>query len=194
MRVFTVTSVAVLSLLFIARPLVAQERWRAEVRGGVNIAVDEFTAVDLKTGAGLEIGLGVRLAPGLFEYGAWDWQNRAAETRLFGVTADVEDTGYAFGLQYVALLAGRTKPWIRGGGLFNHVEIEDEDSGDLFADSEHTWGVEIGGGVDVALSDRWSLTPGVRYRRFEPQVRYGGVETSATLSYVVVDVGLTLKF
>lgn len=194
MKLFTVTSACVLSLLFVASPLFAQSRVTAEVRGGVNVAVDEFAAVDLKTGAGLEMGLGVRVAPDLFVYGAWDWQNRAAKTPLFGTTADVEDTGYAFGLRYVAPLSGRAKPWLRVGGLFNHVEIEDEDAGDLIADSKHTFGFEVGGGLDVALNDRWSLTPGVRYRRFEPKVRFGGAESSSTLSYVTFDVGIALKF
>jgi len=194
MRLFTLTSAAVLSFLFVASPLFAQPRWTAEVRGGVNVAVDEFADVDLKTGAGLEVGLGVRVAPDLFVYGAWDWQNRAAQMPLFGTAADVEDTGYAFGLRYVAPLASRAKPWVRAGGLFNHVEIEDEDAGDLVADSKHALGFEVGGGVDVMLNDRWSLTPGVRYRRFEPTVRFGGTESSSTLSYVTFDVGIALKF
>jgi hypothetical protein len=194
MRLFTITSASVLSFLFVASPLSAQPRWAAELRGGVNVAVDEFAAVDLETGAGLEMGIGVRVAPDLFVYGAWDWQHRAAKTPLFGATADVEDTGYAFGLRYVAPISSRAKPWVRAGGLFNHVEIEDGEAGTLLADSEHTWGFEVGGGLDVALSDRWSLTPGVRYRMFEPKVRFGGVESSATLSYVVFDVGVAVRF
>jgi len=194
MRLFRHTSASVLSFLCVASPLYAQPQWTAEVRGGVNVALEEFAGVDLETGAGLELGLGVRVAPDLFVYGAWDWNNRFAKTPLFGTTADVEDTGYAFGLRYVAPVSSRANPWVRAGGLFNHVEIEDEDAGDLVADSEHTLGFEVGGGLDVAFNDRWSLTPGVRYRRFEPKVRFGGTESSATLSYVSFDVGIALKF
>jgi opacity protein-like surface antigen len=76
----------------------------------------------------------------------------------------------------------------------NHVEIENEDAGDLVADAEHTFGFEAGGGLDLALNDQWSLTPGVRYRRFEPKVRFGGTESSSTLSYVAFDVGIAVKF
>jgi opacity protein-like surface antigen len=75
-----------------------------------------------------------------------------------------------------------------------NVEIEDEDAGDLVADSKHTFGFEVGGGLDVTLNDRWSLTPGVRYRRFEPKVRFGGAESSNTLSYVTFDVGIAVRF
>lgn len=194
MRLLTLASAAALSCLFVASPVSAQPRWTAEIRGGVNTANDEFATVDLETGAGLELGLGLRVAPDVFIYGAWDWQNRAARTQLFGTAADIEDTGYTFGLRYVAPLSGRAKPWVRAGGLFNHVEIEDEPAGELIADSKHTLGFEVGGGFDVALNDRWSLTPGVRYRRFEPKVRFGGAESSSTLSYVTVDIGVALKF
>jgi len=194
MRPFTLTSASVLSFLFVACPVFAQPRWTAEVRGGVNVATDQLADVDLKTGAGLEMGLGVRVARDVFVYGAWDWQNRAAKTPLFGTTADVEDTGYAFGLRYVVPVSSRAMPWVRAGGLFNHIEIEDEGAGDLIADSKHTFGYEVGGGLDVTLNDRWSLTPAVRYRRFEPKVRFGGAEFSSTLSYITLDVGITLKF
>jgi hypothetical protein len=194
MKAFTSVSASMLSVLLLASPALAQPRLTAEVRAGGNAATEEFAAVDLESGVGFEIGIGVRVAPDLFVFGAWDWQQHGASAPLFGEAVDVEDTGYAFGLRYVAPVASRVKPWVRGGGLYNHVEIEDEDAGDLLADSEHTWGFEVGGGVEVALDDRWSLTPGVRYRRFEPTVRSGGTESSTTLSYFAFDVGIALKF
>ena len=55
-------------------------------------------------------------------------------------------------------------------------------------------GLEVGGGLEVALGGPWSLTPGVRYRRFEPTVRFGGVESSTTLSDLTFDVGMVLRF
>jgi hypothetical protein len=78
----------------------------------------------------------------------------------------------------------RAKPWVRAGGLYNHVEIEGASDGLLVADSKHTSGLEVGGGLEVALGGAWSLTPGLRYRRLEPTVRFGGVESSITLSDV----------
>ena len=88
----------------------------------------------------------------------------------------------------------RAKPWFRGGGLYNHVEIEGSSDGLIVADSKHTLGLEVGGGLEVALGASWSLTPGLRYRHFEPTVRFGGVESSSTLSDVTFDVGMVLRF
>lgn len=177
-----------------ASPLFAQSRWTAEMRGGANVADDEFSGVELKTGSGLELGVRVRTTPNLFVYGAWDWQNRAAKTPLFGARADVEDTGFTFGVGYVVPLGTRVKPWVRVGGLLSHVEIDDEPAKDQIANSGYSFGVEVAGGLEVPLNDRWSLTPGLRYRRFEPKVRFGGRESSTTLAYVAVDVGVAVKF
>ena len=104
------------------------------------------------------------------------------------------NTGYAFGLRYVLPVAYWARPWVRAGGLYNHVEIEGASDGLLVADSKHTLGLEVGGGLEVALGGPWSLTPGVRYRRFEPTVRFGGVESSTTLSDLTFDVGMVLRF
>jgi opacity protein-like surface antigen len=136
----------------------------------------------------------VRILPDLFAYGGWDWQHHRAKAPLFDVSAHVEDTGYAFGLRYVVPVSYRAKPWVRAGGLYNHVEIEGASDGLLVADSKHTLGLEVGGGLEVALGGAWSLTPGLRYRRFEPTVRFGGVESSSTLSDVTFDVGMVLRF
>lgn len=189
-----VLSVGVLSVGLAANPVFAQARLTVEFRGGGNVATEQFASVDLEPRIGLEGGVGLRVAPNLYLYGAWDWQQHRSKTSLFGVAADVEDTGYAFGLRYVAPVASRAKPWVRAGGLYDHVEIEDANAGSLVADSEHTFGFEVGGGLDVALNDAWSLTPGIRYRRLEPDVRRGSVRSPATLSYVTYDVGLMLKF
>jgi opacity protein-like surface antigen len=166
----------------------------AEVRGGANVNSKQFATTSLNTGLGFGGALGVRILPDLFAYGGWDWQHHRAKAPLFGVSAHVEDTGYAFGLRYVVPVSYRAKPWVRAGGLYNHVEIEGASDGLLVADSKHTLGLEVGGGLEVALGDAWSLTPGLRYRRFEPTVRFGDVEASSTLSDFTFDVGMVLRF
>jgi len=194
MRLFTIASASALAVLLSASPLRAQDRWTAEVRSGANVNSNQFATADLKTGIGFGGALGVRILPDLFAYGGWDWQHHRAKAQLFGVSAHVEDTGYAFGLRYVLPVAYWARPWVRAGGLYNHVEIEGSSDGLLVADSKHTLGLEVGGGLEVALGGPWSLTPGLRYRRFEPTVRFGGVESSTTLSDLTFDVGMVLRF
>ena len=193
MRLGTLTSASALALV-LAGPAGAQERWTAELRGGANVNTNQFAATDLKTGFGGGAAVNIRLVPDLFAYGGWDWQHHGTRTPLFGPGAQVEDAGYAFGLRYVVPLAYRARPWVRGGGLYNHVEVRGSWDGEPLADSKHTLGVEVAGGLEVALSGPWHLTPGLRYRRFEPTVRSGGLESSSTLSDVTFDVGVMLRF
>ena len=194
MRFSTITSASALAFLLTASPVRAQDRWTVEVRGGANVNSNQFTTVDLNTGIGFGGALGVRVLPDLFAYGGWDWQHHSAQAPVFGASAHVEDTGYAFGLRYVVPVSSRAKPWVRAGGLYNHVEVEGSSAGLLVADSKHTLGLEVGGGLEFPLGGPWSLTPGLRYRRFEPTVRFGGVESSSTLSDVTFDVGMVLGF
>ena len=194
MRLSTLTSASALALLLAASPLNAQERWTAEVRGGANVNANHFTTAELKTGMGAGAALGVRILPDLFAYGGWDWQHHSAKTPLFGEGWHVEDTGYSFGLRYVIPISDRARPWFRAGGLYNHAEIERSFDGVLVADSKHTLGLEVGGGVELAMAGPWSVTPGIRYRRFEPTVRFGGKESSSTLSDVTFDIGMVLRF
>ena len=136
----------------------------------------------------------MRVLPDLFAYGGWDWQHHNTTAPVFSVGAHVEETGYAFGLRYVMPVSYRAKPWVRAGGLYNHAEIEGSSDGLLVADSKHTLGLEMGGGLEFGLGGAWSLTPGLRYRRFEPTVRFGGAESSSVLSDVTFDVGIVLRF
>ena len=170
----------------------AQDRWTVEVRGGVTIPTETFLDADLERGAGLEATIGYDIAPALAVYAGWDWQ-RFEQTEGVPFTTDVEDTGYAFGIRYSPRLSGALGPWLRVGAVYDHVELEDE-AGDTIGDSQHTLGLEVGGGVTIRLGEALALTPGVRYRRFKPDVTIGQATTSTTVSYIAADVGLALKF
>jgi outer membrane protein W len=189
MKLLPVVSASLLSLLLSASPLQAQGLWTFDVRAGASVATEQFADTDLDTGIGLEGTLSYRILPALSVYGGWDWQHRRAATTLFGAPAEVEDTGYVFGVRYIAPRRSPATPWVRAGALYNHIEVESTD-GAILVDSAHTWGWEFGGGLDLVVGEAWSLTPGVRYRRFEPTARFGGVESPVTLSYLVFDVGV----
>jgi opacity protein-like surface antigen len=85
-----------------------------------------------------------------------------------GSLTDAEDIGYAFGLRFFAPSLGPVTPWIRAGGVYDHVELEGDNNGDALS-SDHTLGWEAGAGAASALGGRWSLLPGVRYRSFSPE-------------------------
>ncbi len=194
MRTANVLCLSACLLLLSAGQAAAQGRWTIEVRGGVNFPVEEFLELDLERGFGFEGTIGFDIVPGLGLYGGWDWQRRELEVFPFVQgTVDVEDTGYVFGIRYMPP-AGPVSPWLRAGGIYNHVELEDQ-AGDIFADSDHTLGFEVGAGLQFRVGESFALTPGVRYRRFEPDVRGGPLpERSVTMSYFTAEVGIAVRF
>lgn len=186
-------ALAAAALVALTSPALAQEPWTIELRTGGNAATESFDGADLEFGAGLEVSIAYRVAPGVSLFGGWDRQHHRAEDQIVGMEVELEDTGYVYGVRFEAPAGARVKPFVRVAGLWNHVEVESED-GEALAESDHTWGFEAGAGLDVSVGRTWSLTPGVRYRRFEPTVRFGSTELPATLAYVVFDVGIAWRF
>jgi opacity protein-like surface antigen len=88
---------------------------------------------------------------------------------------------------------GRFALEVRGGALYNHVELESND-GDLIQDSGHEFGWEAGGGVSIALGSNLALAPGVRYRTFPAKPDLGNGPVTGDLPYLSFDIGLLWAF
>lgn len=192
MRRLLISTLVIILCVWAAAPAQAQGAFTVEVRGGVNSPTETFVDTDLERGVGLEGTVAFRVMPAVSVYGGWDWQRRSVEDRLFGAEGRLIDTGYVFG---VKLTPGTSRfaPWLRAGALYNHVELEDA-NGNAIADTDHVWGWEAGAGIDVPIGGSLRLTPGVRYRRFAPMLQLGSASFESTLAYLVVDVGLAVRF
>jgi opacity protein-like surface antigen len=171
----------------------AQGRAGLELRGGAGLPTQDFGDATLKTGAGFELNFNYQVMPHLRVYAGWDWHRFVTDEPFLSSKYDVEDTGYAFGLNFKHPLANKLGGWVRGGGILNHAELENDD-GDIVADSGHELGWEAGGGFSFALSPKLEITPGVRYRTFSADVEVGQNTIPVDMSYVAIEVGLTWTF
>ena len=164
-----------------------------ELRGGGAIPTADLGETSLGVGFGFGIAGSYRLLPHLGAYVGWDWHRFATDEALLGNDYDVEDTGYAFGMQFQHPMVRGIEGWARAGGLYNHIELEN-DAGSIVADSGHELGWELGGGFSIPLGQRLALTPGARYRTFSATLEVDQVEVPVDLSYVALEVGLTWTF
>lgn len=171
----------------------AQVPVSVELRGGAAFPTADFGDASLKTGGGAGFALNYRFMPHLAVFGGWDWMRFTTDTPFRGAGYDVENTGYAFGLIFDHPVAGNVSSWLRGGALYGHVELENA-AGDLVADSGHELGWEVGGGVRVPLTERLSLTPGVRYRTLSADIAVGQATVPVDLAYVMAEIGLQFRF
>ena len=83
--------------------------------------------------------------------------------------------------------------YVRAGGLYNHIEIENED-GETTGDTGHGLGWQAAVGVDVALGRNWSLTPGMKFNSLSHEVTIENVTTQLDLNYLQLRIGILKKF
>lgn len=178
-------------LVIVALPLQAQERWSLEFTGGPAVPLGDLGDVDLNAGLAFGASVSAKVLPHLAVYGGWDWVHLSSDEDGADGELDVEETGYVLGLRFEHPLRGEDgfpKLRLQGGGTYKHIEIEDEE-GDLFADSDHGLGWEAGAGLVMSLGERWTLTPGVRFRSLSRELDFGMGERSSDLRYLAFELG-----
>lgn len=179
-------------LTFTASAAFAQNpgRFSLELRSGATLPTSDLGPSELNTGMSLELTANYQVMPHLALYAGWDWARFTMKEDL-GVFEDADDTGYAFGARFFAPSLGAVTPWIRAGGVYDHIELEGDDEDDRVS-ADHVLGWEAGAGAAIALGSKWSLTPGVRYRAFSPELDELGGE--ADVRYVSLEIGISRTF
>lgn len=186
-----------LAIFTLAASASAQERWAFELRGGAAFPTQDMVG-DLGTGNGVALGgaFAYSLMPHLGAYLGWDWMHFNPENSFAGADVDFEGTGYVAGLRFQHPVSDAVPfdVWARGGVRYDHLELENAD-GDLIAGTDREVGFDVGAGVAVTVAERWSVTPGVRYRAISHDVQIAPNTTEkADFRHVVVDVGVAYRF
>ena len=194
---YVITTVAALTLIgsALTSPLSAQERWGVEFRLNGAIATQDADRDNRENGIGFEGNVQYRFLPHMAAYAGWDWTHFSAQEAIAGPDMDLEETGYAFGLRFEHPFreGSRTNWWVRGGGIYNHFELENED-GDIVSDSGHGLGWEAGAGLALVLGNGWSLTPGIRYRELSRDLTIEGTEVPVDVEALAFEVGVGYRF
>jgi hypothetical protein len=190
----------ILSLLFLAFMLSqvtnAQERWSFELRPGVNFPISEILDEKLNTGFGAEVAFGYRFMEHLGVYAGWGWNQFVQKNDLLEESEDTdfEMTGYTFGLQFIHPINESSISYlVRGGGIYNHIEIENE-AGEITYDSGHGLGWEAGVGVRLSLGETFKVTPQAGYRALNRDIDFGDFTEEVDLNYFSVSIGFTKLF
>lgn len=186
---------ALVALAALSSTASAQDGWSFELRGGAALPTADVGTEDLGSGIVLDGTFGYRFMPHLGVYAGWDWVHFGPETSFAGADIDAEETGYVLGLRFEHPFSegGPWSYWLRAGGTWNHIELENAD-GDLVADSGHGLGYEAAAGLAVRFAERWSLTPGARWRSLTRDIEVGTATTEVELRYVALEVGLAVRF
>lgn len=167
-----------------------------EIRGGLPFPTGELNDVGEDIGDGLGPGytLGgsvtLDVAPRVGIYGGYTYTHFQVEDfEGIGVNTD----GFDAGVRLALPTATGIGPWVKGGLVYHDAEVEYDDDVQVDPDdvevSDSELGFEVGGGIELRLGQRLSLTPGVSYVRFSTDTAFGGRD----ISYLKGDVGLRLR-
>lgn len=186
----------VIMLLLISNLVMAQNRFNFELRPAANYAISDLGDAQIGPGFGFEGMVNYTFEFNVGLYAGWGWNQFTADNSFAGKDVGFEETGYSFGLRYYYPITGeRFRVMVGAGGLWNHIEIENSD-GEIIADSEHGFGyqVEVGFPISLGNKDRWQITPGLRYRSLDRQVKLNSIITDTNLNYLSLGLGLAFKF
>jgi hypothetical protein len=170
------------------------KRFGFEFSTGASMATQKLAGSTLNPGFGFEAIILYSFMPRLAVYGGWGWNRFGADESFAGNDANFEETGYVLGLQLKQPIADSRLSWyLRAGGLYGHIETENS-SGDVIHDTGHGLGWQLAGGIDVALGNNWSLTPGVKFNALTRNSDFEETPKSFKHDYASVRIGLLKKF
>jgi hypothetical protein len=136
-------------------------------------------------GLGLALGGAYNFTPSLAVYAGFSRLSFGVEG---GGDLDLVDSGLNAGLRYTLPVVGRTLvPYLRGGLVYHQLSI---DTPFGRSSSDYGLGFDIGGGLAVPLSPRFSLQPSVSYVAYSPNID----GRSSNVSYFTMGAGLGYRF
>jgi opacity protein-like surface antigen len=169
-------------------------RWGFEFNLGGSFATRDLAGASLNTGMGFEGIFNYRFLPHTGLYAGWGWNKFSADNSFAGSHMDFEETGYVYGIHFKHPLKGtKLSYYLRAGGLYNHIELENED-GNIIGDTGHGTGWQVAGGVELALSKKWNFTPGFKYNSLSRDVKFEGTTYSLQQDYFSLRIGFLRNF
>lgn len=170
------------------------KKFGVELNGGPTYALHELGGADLHFGLGYEVIFQYSFTKHIGIYTGWGYTNFSAKDSSTSPFDCFDETGYVLGLQFQHPIGSNPISFfVRGGGLVNHLEVEDE-NGDLIVDTKHGLGWQLAGGVEIPLGSNWSITPGVKFNSLSRTSETEDSTIKFDLDYLSIRLGIIKRF
>ncbi len=159
-----------------------------EIRAGFTFPTGELADVG-DSGVGLNANASFNFTPMLAVYAGYSFnQFPVSEFEGEEIDGDWTDTGIDAGLRVGLSVPGLpVAPFINGGISYHKLELELDDFPDENFESDNELGFHVGGGFELPLGPRLSVTPAVSYTQYEIE------DDDEPVSFLKVDVGLRVR-
>jgi len=195
MKTFKILTLAIIALM--STQVLAQEtveKWSFEFNVDASLATTKPGGTSLNPGAGFELMFQYRFLPHTGIYAGWGWNHFSSDNSFAGKNIAFEETGYLFGMQFTHPIGiDNLSYFVRAGGLFNHIELENND-GDITNDTGHGLGFQVSGGLDIPISKGWNLTPSVKFNYLNRDLKDNGTTMDLNLNYLSARIGFVKNF
>ena len=169
-------------------------RFGVELNGGSSFGIAKLDDAKLNVGFGFEGLFHYEFVKNIGVYAGWGWNRFSSDNSFAGQNARFEETGYVLGLQYrYAISNSPVSLFVRGGGLYNHIEIENAE-GDVTAETGHGFGGQVALGIEFNLGSGWSLAPGVKFNYLNRTATYQNSDHELSQKYVSARISVIKRF
>ena len=195
MKTKVLLTAAILALLPVALTAQGEEKRAGfKVNGGLSLSTCAPGQAITNAGAGAEALLHYRLTKHLGIYGGWGYNAFRNDYEPAGHRCDFEETGYILGLQYKRKIEfSNASVFVRGGYQYKHIEIEDP-TGELLFDTTHGPGWQAGCGIDLPLTEKWSLLSELKYNALLEREGHVPDAPLPDRNYFSVRLGILMNF
>lgn len=172
------------------------KKFGVELDGGLSIPISKLAGASLSPSVGGEILVHYKFMPHFGLYGGWGWNQLKAKESFAGQDIDFEETGYILGLEWKHpfVCSSPIAYYVRGGALYNHIEVENNPQGDIIGDTKHGWGYQVAVGVDIPMGSNFHFTPGVKFNSLTRPLNFGDNDLSLSQKYLSVRLGFLYCF
>lgn len=181
-------------LLLSSDGAVAQNKWKASFRPGIDFSTENLGDAHLSIGYGFETTISYRFHPHISVFAGWSFNSFSARQSFAGTNGEFDESGYSFGFRFIYPTGvSRFNYVIGAGGTYHHIEVENYKR-QTIANSGYGFGWQLEAGFSYTIIKNLEIMPTIRYRSLSREIPMENTVLPVHLNYISVGAGMILSF
>jgi hypothetical protein len=179
-------------ILAASKSATGQSRWGIDCKPSLNFPTLLFSGIKLQPGFGFDAQVTYHVAGNVSVYGGWVWA-LFPQNKTDGNALRVQRLGSSFGLKFTQPINKyNLEYYVKGGGLHQHLSIEN--SAQKHFNTDPHWGWQIESGLSLPLDYGIALQPGLKYTTVAGNIEENGSRSGFHLNDLSAGIILSIRF